>query len=655
MKNKFGIIRVACASPEIKPGNPENNAREIVRLAKEAEAKGAGIVCFPELSLCGKTIGDLLFQRHIYNAVLTGLKFIKDASKGMSIAILVGTPIFTDNKLFNCACLIHKGELVNLIPSLSKDGMFVPFTKELTLLDIIDENTFIGNHVFNDVVNDICIGVQVGRSDSLYTNACCDLAEKGAQIIFKMNSIPAFYGEMQKEKTLSLADSIHTVSAICNVSAGPFESVTDELYSGYSFIACNGNMLSENKALSLESSIIYADIDTHVLNYQRRRKNIFSPENPESKANYLNKVQIEPLDTLDFDALKALDSNTDSLISIYNDTPFIPKAENVLAEKCASIFSVQGTALARRISQINSKTLVIGISGGLDSTLALLVCTEAIKILKRNPKDILAVTMPGFGTSDKTYDNSLRLMDLLGVTYKEINITDAVNLHFKMIEHDPEVLDVTYENAQARERTQILMDLANKTSGIVVGTGDLSEAALGWCTYNGDHMSMYSVNSTVPKTLIPHILRWYMAEKLNGDNINSKNDKALCNILESVIKTPISPELLPKSGSPEEFSQKTEDKIGPYELHDFFIHSTLEYGLEPEKLLTLSSILFKDRYSEDTIKKWLKIFYKRFFTQQFKRNCAPDGIRTDVVSFSPREGFKIASDIDFSVWTSIFE
>lgn len=652
MGNNFGIIRVACATPKIKPGNPEYNCNEIIKLSGEAFKNGAGIICFPEFSTCGATSNSLFHYNSIYKANLNGLESIRKASENINIVIIVGSYFILRNKIINAACIIGNGEFLGIVSDRSQNGYIseASVKSESPSINICGEDVRICNSYFLDEKNNISFDISIGSRELPYYGQQLAAESSEAQIIFKPAAFPATYETDILQKNLTEAASINTISAICVAGAGTFESVTDEVYNGSSFIIQNGSILAANEPLSLNDSIVYGDIDTGILNFLRLRRNAGSKC---TNSEYLKIVTSDPYKIKV--PLNTLDLNIHSLISIYDKHPFSPADPVRMKEKCETVFKIQATGLARRVSQINAKTLVLGISGGLDSTLALLVCNEALKMLNRPSSDILAITMPGFGTSTGTFNNSHAIMDLLGATAREISIRNAVEGHFKDIEHNPEILDTTYENSQARERTQILMDLANKTSGIVVGTGDLSEAALGWCTYNGDHMSMYNVNCSVPKTFISDILHWYISEKLNGQNLYSKDDQKLSEILIDIMETPISPELLPSKQAGKEIVQRTEDKIGPYELHDFFIYYTVHCGLEPEKLLSICKILFKNKYSDQKISECLKIFYNRFFTQQFKRNCAPDGVRTDVVSFSPRNGFTIPSDIDFSIWTSSFE
>ncbi len=644
MPNEYGIIRVACSTPGIKLANPEYNCEEIIKLARKAESKGAGIICFPEGALCGNTLGDLIYQETLYKANIAAIEKLKNASRDFEAVIVFGSYLKIKHRIVNVAFVLQRGEILGVVPSEKSTGI-----DEESTLEVAGENITFSRHCFTDKSTGAVFVVQSGNVfpniSEKFFSACC----AGANIVINLTATPASYGTFEMNKSIAVANSMPALVAICTADAGPGESVSDNVYLGGSFIVQNGKVISECETLSMESTIIYGDIDVKILDYERMRSDTFK-EIIEKTSYYIyapDEKEIGPIPTLNLEE--------HSLLSIYDKHPYVPSDKMDLANKCKTVFKIQATGLARRISQIGCRKLVLGISGGLDSTLALLVCDEALRLLGRPSKDILAVTMPGFGTSATTFGNSHSLMELLDTDSMEISITEAVSRHFSDIKHNPEEHDVTYENAQARERTQILMDLSNKHGGIVVGTGDLSEAALGWCTYNGDHMAMYNVNSSVPKTFIKHILEWYMEDRLQGSENYSKNDKKLCEVLMSIIDTPISPELLPVDEKTAEMTQKTEEKIGPYELHDFFIHSFMHYGLDPEKLMAIAEIVFKDSYSRDEISKCLEIFYRRFFTQQFKRNCSPDGAGTDRVSLSPRNGLKIPSDVDFSMWLKDFK
>jgi NAD+ synthase (glutamine-hydrolysing) len=445
-------------------------------------------------------------------------------------------------------------------------------------------------------------------------------------------------------------ESAKNICGYVYASSGVHESTTDLVFGGHNLLAENGNLLSESALFERESNITYGDLDFEMIKFERTYGQNFE----ESTSAYCSRIDITRVPLA---PIRLLDSVKDKLIRKYQRNPFIPSDPSKVDQRCREIFNIQAAGLAKRMEHTHSKKAVVGISGGLDSTLALLVCAETFKLIGKESKDIIAVTMPGFGTTGKTYNNAQTIMKLLGADVREIPIRDAVLQHFKDISHDPSQHDVTYENSQARERTQILMDVANQEGGLVVGTGDLSEVALGWSTYNGDHMSMYGVNTSVPKTLVRFVIKWVMDHRLSGPGEEkgySLDNELLRKTLQDIMDTPISPELLPPDESGE-IAQKTEDTVGPYILHDFFMFYTIRFGMSPKKLLFIAKSTFAGEYSEEFIKKWLTVFYRRFFSQQFKRSCIPDGPKVGSVSLSPRGDWRMPSDADPAVWLKELE
>ena len=502
-----------------------------------------------------------------------------------------------------------------------------------------------GNLLFKDTISGAAFGIEVSDDMERPINPGALLSLNGAGIILNPAAGHETAGEAGRRRHIISSGSRKNICAYVTASAGVHESTTDMVYGGHNIIAENGEILSESGRFNRGQAMLFADIDFELLRRERMQAHSFV----ETAAYYADKpafsvITIEPL--------KLFDSEKQSLIRIYSKSPFLAGPPDAAAEQCKEIFEIQCAGLAKRLEHTGAVKSVIGVSGGVDSALALLICAAAHKTLGKNTGDIAALTMPGFGTTDKTRENALRIMELLGTDIREISIRDSVAQHFKDISHDPENHNVTYENAQARERTQILMDIANSENGIVIGTGDLSESALGWCTYCGDHMSMYNVNAGIPKTLVKSVLQWITDCKLNGpsgDKTFSSDNSALSYAIEDILNTPVSPELLPGDEN-ESITQKTEDMVGPYDLIDFFIYYTLKYGFSPEKLLYLANLAFAGDYSAETIRKWLSSFYKRFFSQQFKRSCMPDGPKAVAVGISPRGGLAMPSDAACEIW-----
>ncbi len=632
-----GIIRLACAVPTVTVGNPMQNFKRIEEKITEAKEKGADIVLFPELSLSGYTCGDLFFQTSLLSATRKSISRLLTLTLEKEITVVAGAPLSIDGKLFDCGVVISCGKILGIIPKTYLDHAESRlFSSALDLcteyissnqLGIKDEYEIpVGNDLIFDLGGIAKIAVEIGTDLSAPISVSTPLSLGGAEIILNCSAHPQLVSSSEKCRRTVLEQSAKTFSGYAYVSAGASESTTDMVFSGQAIIAERGQILAENKNLPCENSLVITDIDVEKIRADR-----FKSANFRNFCDFGKDVRV-------VDAKIPTPNSNGEMLKI-SKTPFIPCDMAERKSRALEIFRTQVNGLKKRLSITGGKA-VIGISGGLDSTLALLVCVEAIKELNLPTENVFGITMPCFGTSDRTYNNSLELMKSLGVTAKEINIKNACLGHFKDIGQDENNYDLTYENSQARERTQVLMDFSGIVGGIVVGTGDLSEMALGWCTYNGDHMSMYGVNSGVPKTLIPHILESLVEE---GIFPNSGT------VLKDIIATPISPELLPpdKSGK---IAQETESIIGPYVLHDFFIYNSLRFGFSPAKIYDLAKIAFADEYSEEIILKYLKSFYRRFFTQQFKRDCVPGGMKIGSIGISPRGDLKMPSDASFSVW-----
>lgn len=659
--SKIGLVRVAAVTPKLKVANTEYNTEEILKCAKEAEKEGAGIILFPELCITGYTCGDLFYQEFLYQSSMEGLKKIAESTKKLSAVIVAGFYMRLENNLYNCAALMQGGKIKGIIPK-----MFMPNAKEFyearwfaSGIKVAESIDFVrlfgydipfGHLIFNDEENDLRIGVEICEDLWVPITPGTHLALNGAQIILNPSASNDTVAKSEYRSNLVSLDSAKNICGYVYASSGVYESTTDLVFGGHKIIAENGILLAESQLFERESSIVYGEIDYERIKFERTYgQNFEVSTSAYSRRNLYKKVALSPV--------RVIDTEKDTLRRTYQKNPFVPDQSAKVDQRCKEIFSIQSTGLAKRMEHTHSKKAVVGISGGLDSTLTLLVCAETFKLIDKDPKDIIAVTMPGFGTTDKTYNNALTIMKLLGAEIREVSIRDAVLQHFKDIDHDPNTHDVTYENSQARERTQILMDIANKEGGLVVGTGDLSEVALGWSTYNGDHMSMYGVNSSVPKTLVRFVIQWVMEHKLSGPSEErdfSSDNALLKQTLQDIMDTPISPELLPpdKDGK---IAQKTEDTVGPYILHDFFMFYTIRYGMSPKKLLYIAKTVFAGEYAEDFIKKWLIVFYRRFFAQQFKRSCIPDGPKVGSVSLSPRGDWRMPSDADSANWLKELE
>lgn len=629
---EYGFVRVAAATPYIKVADCFYNAKNIIEDIKKAEKNKASIICFTELCITGYTCSDLFLQDSLLQDSKKALKHIVQETKDLNITCIVGMPIEFLGKLYNSAVCFYKGKILGIIPKTHIPN-YNEFYEKRHFNNLSDNaKYFLNLDEFNNY--SICFGKTIFKIENIknFTFAieiCEDLwsvippssnyAINGANIIFNLSASNEIAGKSIYRKELIKNQSARCICGYVYANAGQGESTTDLVFSGHNLIYENGRIL--NESIPFENNIIYSDIDLEYINSERRRNSTFKTKQTDDYH-----IVSYNMESMSFDIDKYIDP-----------MPFVPKDKDKRDIRCKEIIDIQAYGLKKRMEHIGIKNVIIGISGGLDSTHALIVINRTFELLGYDKKGIIAVTMPCFGTTDRTYNNAKKLCEIIGTTLLEINIKDAVLKHFDDINHNPNVHDVTYENSQARERTQILMDISNKYNGIVVGTGDLSELALGFATYNGDHMSMYGVNGSIPKTLIRYLIEYFAK--------NSNND--LEHILMDILNTPVSPELLPPNENGN-ISQITEDIVGPYELHDFFLYNMVRHNYTPEKIYYLAKKAFNDTYDNKTILKWLEKFYIRFFTQQFKRSCLPDGAKVGSVSLSPRGDFRMPSDASFN-------
>ena len=631
---KDGYIRVAAGSFETSIANVKNNSENICNLINEAYHNDARVLVLPELCLTGYTCEDLFNQDRLLNEAKQQLQTIITATNNKDLITIVGLPYQHLNSLYNVAAVIHQGALLALVPKTHipnyqefyEARRFEQAPKENTLTNFNGQKIPFGTHyVFASTTNsDFKFGVEICEDLWLPDAPSTKLALNGANLILNPSASNEITTKSDYRRLLVSSQSARLVCGYVYCNAGNGESTTDVVFSGHHIISENGTMIKESRGF--DSELIYGDLDLKKLSSERRKMTTFK-----SYHNY---------ETIYFDSTN-IDLNTKYY---YDPHPFVPSNRDLRAKRCKEVFDIQTRGLMQRLKATGIKKVVIGISGGLDSTLALLVCTMAFKKLNYDTKDIIAITMPCFGTTSRTKNNALGLMEELAVTSIEVDITESVRIQFRDIEQDENIHDVTYENVQARTRTEILMNKANQVGGLVIGTGDLSEVALGWSTYNGDHMSMYAVNVSVPKTLVRYLVD-YVASLYHGEKLET--------ILKDILDTPVSPELLPQEN--DQIVQKTEDIVGPYELHDFFIYHMVRFGDEPRKLYRKTKLAFKDKYDKKTIKKWLTKFYWRFFSQQFKRSCIPDGPKVGSVSLSPRGDWRMPSDANVSNWIDEIE
>ena len=626
----YGFFRVASASLKLKVADPDFNKAEIIKAIDKACNEDVRLLVTPELSVTGYTCADLFFTKALQGSSQKALTEIVNYTKGKDICVAVGMPVPFYNSLYNCAVIILDGKILGIVPKIHLANYNEFYEKRWFAsgddfkscqpINFCGFDTMIGQQIF-DLGGGAVLGVELCEDLWVPCPPSGRLTCHGANVIINLSASDEYVSKADYRRSLIANQSARCICAYVYAGASVFESTTDLVFSGATVVAENGAVIAEGERFTREIVLTCADIDIEKLNSQRQSNMSF--ENSSDEIGF---------------SVNAVENESNDLKYRFVDPhPFVPSDNDSRRERCKEIFSIQAAGLAKRIEHVGSSGAVVGISGGLDSTLALLVCVQAMRLLGRPNSDILGITMPGFGTTDRTYQNALDLMKSLGVTYKEISIKDACIQHMKDIEHDESIKDITYENTQARERTQVLFDMANKHGKLLVGTGDLSELAMGWCTYNGDHMSMYGVNASVPKTLVRYLVK-YVADF---------SDKATADILYDILDTPVSPELLPPDENGK-IAQKTEDNIGPYELHDFFLYNFVRFGFDKEKLSFLAVKAFDGKYDKATVDMWLGVFMKRFFISQFKRSCIPDSPKVGSVSLSPRGDWRMPSDASYN-------
>lgn len=637
IKMKDGFIKIAAASPKTTVADVTANCREIIGLIEKADEIKANILLLPELAVTSYTCGDLFFSDKLLSSAEKGLINITEASCGKYPIIVVGVPLRYCGKLFNCAAVIENGKILGIIPKTYLPNYNEYYEKrQFSSADMLQNRSEISFGGINDIpfgtdivfchneMHEYCFGAEICEDLWAPENPAAKAALSGATIILNLSASNEIIGKAEYRKALVSSTSARLICGYAYASAGMGESTQDLVYSGHRLICENGKMLADSGIFPRDDMTV-SEIDVKLLSEERHKNTSFL-------------IEKDPCRTILFDQkIKETD-----ITRFVNAHPFVPADADERNHRAETILNIQAYGLKKRLEHTHAKTAVIGISGGLDSTLALLATIRAFDLALKDKKDIIAVTMPCYGTTDRTKNNAVKLCELTGVTIREIPIGKAVKQHFCDIGHDESIHDVTYENSQARERTQILMDIANKESGMVIGTGDLSESALGWATYNGDHMSMYGINTSVPKTLVRYIIS-YEAMSM---------EKELSDVLLDILDTPVSPELLP-ADEEGNISQKTEDIVGPYELHDFFLYNFVRFGFAPEKIRRLAYIAFDSSYDRETIDKWLRIFMRRFFNQQFKRSCMPDSPKVGAVSLSPRGDWRMPSDASNAIFADI--
>lgn len=633
--DNYGFVKVAAAVPQVAVADCARNAERIVALAQQAARRGVELVVFPELAVTGYTCADLFLQPALLDAADEALGEIMRQTRKLPLALIVGLPLRHEDRLYNCAAVVAQGRLLGVVPK-SYIPNYAEFYEarwfasgagiEEERITAAGQEADFGTEL-TFAVNGAEFGIEICEDLWVASPPSSRLALNGAKLIFNLSASPEGVGKHAYLRELVAQQSARTHTAYVYCSAGFGESSTDLVFAGNGLIAENGTMLAQAARFSLDEQLTVADVDIERLEFERRRNTSFRMR---EEAGESTVIEMELPDAL---KASALDRRVDPM-------PFVPADEAHRSERCEEIFQIQSHGLARRLAHTGCRCAVVGISGGLDSTLALLVTVRTFDKLGLDRRGILGITMPGFGTTDRTYRNALKLMEGLGVTVREIPIRDACLQHFRDIGLPESDRSAAYENAQARERTQILMDVANMEGGLVIGTGDLSELALGWATYNGDQMSMYGVNASVPKTLVRHLVRWAA---------DTERDGATRATLLDIIDTPVSPELLPadREGN---IAQKTEDLVGPYELHDFFLYNFVRAGFRPAKIAFLAEQAFAGSYDRETIVKWLRVFFRRFFAQQFKRSAMPDGPKVGSVSLSPRGDWRMPSDASAALW-----
>jgi len=625
----FGYYRVASAVNKTVVGNPRKNAEEVLTLIKEAHKEEVCVIVFPELTLTGYTVSDLLLNQTLIENQNDSLKYILKNIKNINTVAIIGIAVFEADRLYNCALVIQNAKMLGIIPK-----SYLPNKKEFyekrhfttgrditrTTLDLLDAEVPFGVDLLFTDKKDMTFGVEICEDLWAVTPPSNHMASNGANLLFNLSASNELIGKHEYREELVRTQSGRCMAAYVYSSAGVGESTTDTVFGGHAIISEYGSTLAQNERFCMDSHFITADVDLERLRWLRVNESSYG----DGRRKKTRVIKVDELPSMT------------KILRDINPMPFVPSRYADKKHRCDEIVQIQAHGLIKRMSHANIKKAVIGISGGLDSTLALLSTYKAFEMMSWDVKGIIAVTMPGFGTTTRTRTNAVKLCETLGTTLKTVDITDISHKEFEAIEHDKNEHSVTYENVQARARTSILMNMANKEGGLVIGTGDLSEIALGWSTYNGDHMSMYALNSGIPKTLIQYVIEYF------------KSNKDIAKIIDDILDTPISPELLPHDG--DEIVQETESIVGPYELHDFFLYHFIKYGAKPTKILHLATIAFDTKYDEDEISKWLKLFLHRFFTQQFKRSCMPDGPKVGTISLSPRADWKMASDVDFEGW-----
>ena len=638
---KYGFVRVAAATPVIKVADCDYNTERILELIETAEKQEIKLIVFPELCVTGYTCGDLFLQDTLLKSATEKISQIKDFTINKELVVVVGFPYFRGGKLYNTAAVIQGGKLLGLVPKMSipnysefYEGRH--FTKGIAApvkVHFLGEDIYFGSQILFQCENlpQFVLGIEICEDLWVPSSPSISHCTAGATIVVNLSASDEFTGKSAYRRDLIKSQSGKLVCGYIYADAGEGESTTDLVFAGHNLIAENGTILKESK--QFENGIIFSEMDFGRLCSERRRMITYFEQNDQDYVVIPFRLNKEP------ETLPEL-----ALTRYIDPAPFVPSERANREARCKEIINIQAMGLKTRLTHIGTKHVVLGLSGGLDSTLALLITNKAYEMLGLDKKGIIAITMPCFGTTDRTYNNAVTLAQRLGVTLLEIPIKEAVEIHFRDIGQDAEKHDVTYENSQARERTQILMDVANKYNGFVVGTGDMSELALGWATYNGDHMSMYGVNASVPKTLVRYLVS-YFAE--------TTSDNELKTVLLDILDTPVSPELLPPKDG--EISQKTEDIVGPYELHDFFLYYILRFGYEPAKVYHLAKAALTGTYDDEVILKWLKVFYRRFFAQQYKRSCLPDGPKVGSVSISPRGDLRMPSDASAAIWLKELE
>lgn len=633
---KDGFVRVAAVTPQVKVADAKYNQNQIENLVRQCAEKGCTVAVFPELSITAYTCGDLFFQNSLIQAAEAALQELLLATANLDIVCAVGLPVPFGGSLYNAAGIFHKGKLLGLvtkteIPNYNEFYEMRYFTpgQAAAPIHFAGQDTMIGTGMVFPCGNvaDFCIGVEICEDIWSAAPPSIALAKGGATLLLNLSCSDETVGKAEYRRELVKSQSAHLTAAYVYADSGWGESSTDMVYAGHNLIAENGTLLQESELFS--TGITTADVDLDRVAQERLRNNTWKNEQ--------DRVVAIPF------VLEEKTIEKFQMQRTFSPQPFVPKEEATRKERCQTVLNIQAHGLAVRLQHIGCQDAVLALSGGLDSTLALIVAVRAFSLLGLDRKGIHTVSMPCFGTTSRTKSNAQRLAEEYGVDFKEISIEKAVLQHFKDIGQDPQVADITYENSQARERTQVVMDLANRWGGIVIGTGDLSELALGWATYNGDQMSMYGVNASVPKTLVRHVVHYEAFEQ--GGKLQE--------ILLDILDTPVSPELLPPKDG--EISQKTEDLVGPYELHDFFLYYMLRFGFTPSKIFRMAESAFQSIYDKEIIKKWMKVFYRRFFAQQFKRSCMPDGVKVGSVTLSPRGDFRMPSDAHVSLWLEEIE